>query len=250
MKTIAIINQKGGTGKTSTTVNLGVALAQLGKKVVLVDLDTQGNLSYSFGVSIERGTIGNVLQSEQTLQAILVEKEGVSIAPSSAALADVEISLVNKIGRERYLKDKLKELSGFDYCFIDCPPSLSILTINALNAADEVLIPVQMEVLSLEGLSLLLDTANEVRSVLNTNLKICGIIPFMFDKRRNLSREVLEQLKKVLNDSVYIFNAKVRECVKIAEAPSFAQSVMKYAPYSNGAEDFVKLAKEFLKKEK
>lgn len=246
MKSIAIINQKGGTGKTTTAINLGVALAKRGKKVLIVDLDSQGNLTYSFGVSPENGTIADVLQARQTLQAVLVEKEGVYIAPASTALADVEVSLVNKIGRERLLKDRLKELEGFDYCFIDSAPSLSILTINALNAANEVLIPVQMEILSLQGLALLLNTTNEVREVLNPELKVCGIIPFMYDKRRNLSREVLSEIEKSLKD-VYIFKTKVRECVKIAEAPSFAKSVLSYAPDSNGAHDFKELAKEFLK---
>ena len=250
MKTIAVINQKGGTGKTTTAINLGVALGKLGKRILLVDLDSQSNLSYAFGVSLEKGTLADVLQSRQTMQSVLVEKEGVCIAPSSRALADVEISLVTKIGRERFLKDKLKEVeSSFDYCFIDSPPSLSVLTINALNASNEVLIPVQMEILSLQGLSLLLNTTAEVKQVLNENLRICGIIPFMYDKRRNLSQEVLAQLHNGVQGT-YVFDTKIRECVKIAEAPSFAKSVLMYAPGSNGAHDFVNLAKEFLKKEK
>jgi chromosome partitioning protein len=246
MKIIAIINQKGGTGKTTTAINLGVALARKGKKVMLIDFDSQGNLTYSFGVPTDNGTIADVLQSKQALQAVLVEREGVYIAPSSTALADVEVSLVNKIGRERLLKDKLKDFQGFDYIFIDSPPSLSILTVNALNAAHEVLIPVQMEILSLQGLALLLNTTNEVRDVLNPDLKVCGIVPFMYDRRRNLSHEVLGEIEKSLKD-VYIFKTKVRECVKIAEAPSFAKSVLLYAPDSNGAHDFKELAREFLK---
>jgi chromosome partitioning protein len=249
MKIISVTNQKGGTGKTTTSVNLGAALTKLGKKVLLVDFDTQSNLTYSFGINPENGTIADVLQARQTLQAILVKKEGMMIAPSSTALADVEVSLVNKIGRERFLKDRLKGLEGFDYIFIDSPPSLSVITLNALNAADEVLIPVQMEILSLQGLSLLLNTIREIREVLNDHLKVCGIVPFMYDARRRLSEEVLNQLKTTVK-SEYIFKTSVRECVKIAEAPSFAQTVMSYAPKSNGADDFLALAKEFLKKEK
>jgi chromosome partitioning protein len=246
MKIISIINQKGGTGKTTTAINLGVALARKGKRVMLVDFDSQGNLTYSFGVPTDKGTIADVLQSKKTIQSVLVEREGVMIAPSSTVLADVEVSLVNRIGRERLLRDKLREAQGFDYIFIDSPPSLSILTVNALNAAHEVLIPVQMEILSLQGLALLLNTTNEVRDVLNPELKICGIVPFMYDKRRNLSQEVLCEIEKSLKD-VYLFKTKIRECVKIAEAPSFAKSVLAYAPGSNGTYDFKDLAREFLK---
>ncbi len=247
MKIIAITNQKGGTGKTTTAINLSAALASLGKKILVVDLDSQSNLTYAFGIKPEKGTLAEVLQSKQSLQTIIVEKEGVSIIPSSTSLADVEVSLVNKIGRERFLKDKLKEINGFDYIFIDSPPSLSVLTINALNAADEVLIPVEMEILSLQGLSLLLATITEVKKVLNENLKVSGIIPIKYDSRRKLSEEVLQKMKDGLNvhDSK-IFDTKIRVCVKIAESPSFAQSVIAYAPGSHGAEDFLNLAKEFL----
>ena len=244
MAIIAIINQKGGTGKTTTAINLGSALSSLGKKVLLIDLDPQANLSYSFGIKSPNGTITEVLQGKKTLQAILTEKEGLSITPSSISLADLEISLVNKIGREGLLKERLKGLKGYDYVFIDSPPSLSILTINALNAAQEVLIPLQMEILSLQGLAQLLDTINEVRRVLNKNLKVRGIIPSMYDARRRLSDEVLEEIKKFKET---VFKTVIRENVKIAEAPSFAKSVLTYAPSSHGAEDYIKLAKEFIK---
>ncbi len=240
----AILNQKGGTGKTTTTINLGSALASLGKKVLLIDLDPQANLSYSFGIKSPAGTITEVLQGKETLQAILTEKEGISIAPSYISLADLEISLVNKIGREGILKEHLKGLKGYEYVFIDSPPSLSILTINALNAAQEVLIPLQMEILSLQGLAQLLDTINEVKRVLNKNLKIKGIIPSMYDARRRLSDEVLEEIKKFKET---VFKTVIRENVKIAEAPSFAKSVLTYAPSSHGAEDYINLAKEFIK---
>ena len=247
-KIIAVINQKGGTGKTTATANLGAALASLGKRVLLIDLDPQSNLSYSFGINLSNGgSIADVLQVKKTLQAILVEREGVFIAPASVLLADLEVSLVNKIGREQVLKDRLKGLKGYDYILIDCPPSLSILTVNALNAAHEVLIPLQMEVLSLQGLSQLLDTIAQVKQVLNSGLKIRGIIPSMFDSRRRLSEEVLNQISA--NTKVKIFKTHIRECVKIAEAPSFAKTVLRYAPSSNGAEDFINLAKEFIKED-
>ncbi len=245
MRIIAITNQKGGTGKTTTTINLGTALASLGKKVLLIDLDPQANLTYSFGIKSPNGTITEVLQGKKTLQTILAKKEGLSIVPSSVSLADLEISLVNKIGREKVLKQHLKGLKSFDYIFIDSPPSLSILTINALNAAQEVLIPLEMEILSLEGLTQLLNTINEVRRVLNKNLKIKGIIPCMYDARRRLSDEVLKEIKKNFKEK--IFKTVIRENVKIAEAPSFAKSILTYAPSSHGAEDYRALAKEFIK---
>jgi len=246
MEVISVINQKGGTGKTTTTANLGVAIAALGKRVLMIDLDPQANLSYSFGVLSENGnTMAQVLQGRKTIQTILTEQEGVSIAPSSLSLADIEISLVNKIGRERVLKDKIANLKGFDYVLIDCPPALSILTVNALNASHAVLIPLQMEVLSMQGLSQLLDTINEVRKTLNRKLKIRGIVPSMYDTRRKLSDEVLREIASLKEK---IFRTRIRECVKVAEAPSFAKSVLSYAANSNGAKDFKKLAKEFIKK--
>lgn len=246
MKIISVCNQKGGTGKTTTVINLGSALARLNKKVLLIDLDPQANLTFSFGINQVHGTMTEVLQGKQTLQSILINKERVDIAPASVLLADMEISLVNKIGREGILKDRLRALNGYDFVFIDSPPSLSILTINALNSADEVLIPLQMEILSLQGLMQLLNTIEEVKQVLNSRLKIAGIIPCMFDNRRNLSNEVLQQLEGNIKERV--FKTVIRECVKIAEAPSFAQSVLSYAPNSHGAEDFMNLAKEFLKR--
>jgi len=244
MKVICIVNQKGGTGKTTTAINLGTALASLGKKVLLIDLDPQSNLSYSFGIQDAKPSIAEVLQGKKTLQAILTQKEGVYIAPSSLLLSDIEVTLVNKIGRENILKDAITGLTGYDYVFIDSPPSLSVLTVNALNTADEVLIPVQMEVLSLQGLTQLLDTVKEVKRVLNKDLRIKGILPSMYDQRRRLSSEVLENIEKNLNEKV--FKTHIRECVKIAEAPSFAKSVLSYAPHSNGATDFISLANEFI----
>lgn len=247
MAIIAIINQKGGTGKTTTAINLGSALSSLKKKVLLIDLDPQANLTYAFGINSPNGSMVEVLQGKETLQAILVKREGLFIAPSSISLADIEVSLVNKIGRERVLKDHLKGIRDYDYVFIDSPPSLSVLTINALNAAQEVLIPLEMEILSLQGLAQLLETINEVRQVLNKGLKVKGIIPSMYDARRRLSNEVLKETEKKFKEN--IFKTVIRENVKIAEAPSFAKSVLTYAPSSHGAEDYRALAKEFIKEE-
>ncbi len=244
MKTIALINQKGGTGKTTTAINLSSSLASLGKKILLIDFDPQANLTYSFGVQPEKGSITEFLQGKQTLQALLVNKEEINILPSSPVLADFEVSIVNKIGRENFLKERLKDINGYDYIFIDCPPSLSILTVNALNAANEILIPLQMEILSLQGLTQLLGTVKEVKQILNKNLKIRGIVALMYDSRRKLSSEVMGEIEKNVKEK--LFKTVIRECVKIAEAPSFAKSVLAYAPSSNGAKDYLELAKEFL----
>jgi len=244
MKITTITNQKGGTGKTTISMNLGVALAMRGKKVLLIDFDPQANLTYSFGIHKPKNTIVEVLQGKQAIQTILVNKEGLDIAPSSSLLSDLELSIVNKIGREQLLKDRLEGLMGYDYVFIDSPPSLSILTINALTASNEVLIPLQMEILSLQGVTQLLKTIDEVKNVLNKKLKISGIVVSIYDSRRRLSGEVLNEIKNNLKEK--IFNSVIRICVKITEAPSFAKSVLSYAPSSKGAIDYKNLAKEFL----
>ncbi len=244
MRIITVINQKGGTGKTTITMNLGVALALMGKKILLIDFDPQANLTYSFGIRNPKNTIVEVLQGKQTIQTILVKKEGLDIAPSSSLLADLEVSIINKIGREQLLQDRLKGLKEYDYVFIDSPPSLSILTINALTTAGEVLIPLQMEILSLQGLTQLLKTIDEVKNILNKKLRITGIVVSMYDGRRRLSSEILNEIKNNLKEKV--FNSLIRICVKIAEAPSFAKSVLSYAPSSEGAIDYKNLAKEFL----
>ncbi|MBA7490822.1 Chromosome partitioning protein ParA [subsurface metagenome] len=203
MKIITVTNQKGGTGKTSITMNLGVALALTGKKILLIDLDPQANLTYSFGINDPKNTIVEVLQGKQTIQTILVKREGIDIAPSSPLLADLEVSIINKIGREQLLSDRLKGLKGYDYIFIDSPPSLSILTINALTTASEVLIPLQMEILSFQGLTQLLKTINKVKNILNKKLKINGIVVSMYNGRRKLSSEILSEIKARWNELSY-----------------------------------------------
>ncbi|MCC9165549.1 ParA family protein [Pontibacter harenae] len=241
---VAVINQKGGTGKTTTTINLGSALAKEGKKVLLLDLDPQSNLSYSLAVTAPEATLADVFLGNQSLKDILVEKDGLWIAPGSNDLVDIEISLVSQPEREKFLKNMLADVKGFDYVLIDCPPSLSVLTLNALTAAQEVLIPLQMEVLTLQGLDQIMNTVNKVKKAFNPKLKIKGIVVVMFDIRRKLSQEVLEYLRENVKEK--IFDSHIRLNVKLAEAPSFGKSVINYDASSNGAKDYMALGKEFL----
>jgi len=246
MKTtiVAVINQKGGTGKTTTTINLGSALSKLGHKVLLLDLDPQSNLSYSLAASSPESTLADVFLGSKSIQDIIVEKDGLWIAPGSNDLVDIEISLVQQPERELFLKKILAQVKGFDYILIDCPPSLSVLTLNALTAAGEVLIPLQMEVLTLQGLDQIMRTVQKVRKAFNPKLKIRGIVVVMFDVRRKLSQEVLEYLQENVKEK--IFRSHIRLNVKLAEAPSFGKSVLDYEPASNGAKDYKALAEEFV----
>ncbi|MEP3389165.1 MAG: AAA family ATPase [Reichenbachiella sp.] len=244
-KIIAIVNQKGGTGKTTTTVNLGCALAKKGKKVLLVDLDAQGNLSYSLGILEIEKSIGQVIMGEVDFQDILVSTEGLDVAPAQIDLADVEINIAGELARESILKKILAQTEEYDYVLIDCPPSLSLLTINALNAAKWVIVPLQMEVLSLQGLDQIISTINQIKEVLNENLEILGLLPVMVDSRRKLSREIYEHIEE--NYNFKIFNSRIRTNVRASEAPSFGESLISYAPTSNGAKDYMDFANEILK---
>lgn len=244
-KIIAIVNQKGGTGKTTTTVNLGCALAKKGKKVLLVDLDAQGNLSYSLGVLEIEKSIGQVLLGEMNFKDILISREGLDIAPAEIDLADVEINIAGELARESILKKILEKETGYDYILIDCPPSLSLLTINALNAASKVIVPLQMEVLSLQGLDQIITTINQIKEVLNEDLEIMGLLPVMVDSRRKLSREIFEHIEE--NYSFKIFKSRIRTNVRASEAPSFGESLISYSPNSNGAKDYMAFASEILK---
>ncbi len=243
-KVVAIINQKGGTGKTTTTINLGSALSKLGKKVLLIDLDPQSNLSYSLAIPSEKGTLADVFLGSKKIKEILVEKNNIWVAPGSNDLVDIEISLVTEKEREKFLKSILSEVKGFDYVLIDCPPSLSVLTLNALTAAHEVLIPLQMEVLTLQGLDQITKTVTKVKKAFNPKLNIKGIVVVMFDVRRKLSIEVLQYLKDNVEER--IFNSQIRLNVKLAEAPSFGKSILDYDASSNGSKDYKALAEEFM----
>ena len=245
MKIVAIINQKGGTGKTTTTINLGSALSKAWKRVLLIDLDPQGNLGYSLGVLEHEYSMADVLLGEKRFSEVLVDAEGMQLAPSNNQLVDAELTLATSNNRELVLKEVLKEVRDYDYVLIDCPPSLSVLTLNALLAADEVIIPMQMEVLSLQGLDQIVNTINKVKSAFSKKLKIAGILPVMVDSRRKLSHEVHDYISE--NYSVRIFESYIRANVTASEAPSFGKSVIAYKPKSSSAMDYKKFAEEFLK---
>lgn len=244
MKVIAVINQKGGTGKTTTTINLGKALRVRMKRVLLIDFDAQGNLSYSLGINEFEHTIGDVLLGDQDLEGILIEREGMQVAPSNMSLADAELSLASVVNHEIRLSKSLQTLSQFDYVLIDCPPSLSILTLNALMACQKVIIPMQMEVLSLQGLDQIIDTIEKVNSTFNQNIHVEGILPVMVDSRRKLSQEIHDFIDE--NYNLRIFKSHIRNNVTASEAPSFGQSVIKYKKSSTSAVDYLQLADELL----
>ena len=241
---VAVVNQKGGTGKTTTAINLGTSLARLGRRVLLVDLDPQASLTYSLGIEPADGTIAEVMAGERGLEEVVVEREGMAVVPGSRALADVELGLAAQEGRERVLGERLAAARDFDDVLLDCPPALSVLTLNALEAADAVLIPVQLEVLALQGLTQLLGTVRDVRRAVNRRLRVKGIVPVMVDGRRNLSGEFLAEIQHNVDERV--FDTVIRENVRVAEAPSFARSVLAYAPSSSGARDYAALAQEFI----
>jgi chromosome partitioning protein len=245
-RVISFANQKGGVAKTTTTLNLGVAFAEQGLKVLLVDLDPQGNLTMSQGLnpdSIDRSMF-DVLVHRLPLQEVIHHAE-VDLAVSSIDLAGAELALSSMIGRERALEKALAVVKdGYDYVLIDTPPSLGLLTINALVASNGVIVPVQCEYLSLRGLVQLENTLSMIRENLNPHVEIEGILPTMYDRRTLHSREAVEILQENFGDLV--FNTKIRKTVRYAEAPVKGTSVLKYDPSGSAAEAYRQLAKEVL----
>ena len=248
-KILAIINQKGGVGKSTTAVNLSAALGAMGKEVLLVDLDPQGNATSGYGIDKRAldGCVYNVLLGETPVEEVILScvAEGVDVLPSTISLAGAEVELVNEMARENRLKNALGSLRGrYDYILIDCPPSLGLLTINALVAADKLLVPIQCEFYALEGVTKLLDSMKRVKSILNPSLDIFGIVLTMYDSRTNLANQVVNEVRSFFGDEV--FETLIPRTVKLSEAPSYGQSILEYAPDNKGALAYNDLAKEVI----
>lgn len=253
METICIFNQKGGVGKTTTNINLCSYLAMQGKKVLTVDIDPQGNTTSGLGFDKKKIKVSmyDLLTSDISIRDTIKECELVNnlyLIPSKMELAGAEVELINRDNRENILKEKLKEIEGeFDYIFIDCPPSLGILTINALTAADSVLTPIQCEFYALEGVGQLVNTIQLVKKSLNKTLEIKGVILSMYDNRTKLCNEVVSEVKKYFNDKVY--KTTIPRNIRLAEAPSFGLPIMLYDDKCKGAEAYEELANEFLERQ-
>lgn len=248
-KIVSIANQKGGVGKTTTSINLSTILAKKGKKVLMIDADPQGNASSGVGFDKEiEESVYDILINDTEMKNV-VKKTNVKnlfICPSNINLAGAEVELVSMMSREYRLKEKLDLIKDeYDFIIIDCPPSLGLITLNAFTASDSVLIPVQCEYYALEGLGQLINTINLVKKHLNKNIEIEGALLTMYDARTNLSNQVVKEVKKYFNDKVY--KNVIPRNVKLSEAPSYGMPISVYDPRSKGAKSYEKFVKEFLK---
>lgn len=246
MKTIALTNQKGGVGKTTTTINLGAGLAKLGKKVLLIDLDPQANLTYSLRTHSHRleKTIYHALRGQVDINELIIKHKGFDFIPSSLELSGAELELASEPAREGLLKNVMKDIEklDYDYVLIDCPPNLGLLTLNAFTAVKDIFIVLQSEYLALHGLSKLLDLVKVVQQRLNNQLEVGGIICTLYDSRKNLNKEVVGHIKDYFGPKV--FKTIIRDNVALAEAPSHHKTIFEYDGKSMGAKDYFELAKE------
>lgn len=246
-KVVSIVNQKGGVGKTTTSVNLSACLAELNYRVLVVDIDPQGNTTSGLGFDINEDTktVYSVLSGDEPVEAVYKTKFGsLYVCPSDIQLAGSEIELVEEEKREYKLREALEKIKyQYDYVIIDCPPSLNLLTLNALIASDSVLVPVQCEYYALEGLSRLMQTVKTVKSRFNPKIELDGVLLTMFDSRTNLSIMVADEVKKFFPKKVY--KTVIPRNVRLSEAPSYGEPIIAYDKYSKGAESYMELAKEF-----
>jgi len=246
-RTVAVVNQKGGVGKSTTAVNLGACLALLGKRVLLVDIDPQGNATTGLGIEkrgIENDAYG-VLLGEIPAQSAIVrtEVENLDLIPATANLAGAEVELVSVLARESRLREALASVvRQYDYIFVDCPPSLGLLTINALVAADQMIIPIQAEFYALEGLSQLTNIVNRVKAALNPNLEILGVLVTMYDGRTRLAVEVVDEVSRFFPE--HVFKTQIPRNIRVSEAPSFGKPVVLFDVKSRGAQAYLDLARE------
>lgn len=248
-KIIAVVNQKGGVGKTTTAVNISTILAKKGKKVLLIDADPQGNATSGLGVdkNVEK-SVYDVIINDAEMEEVLIQSpiKNLFVCPSNINLAGAEVELVSMLAREQILKNKLENIKDkFNYIIIDCPPSLGLLTINAFVASTSILIPIQCEYYALEGVGQLINTIELVKKQLNKNLYVEGVVLTMHDARTNLSTQVIKEVKNYFKDNVY--KTIIPRNVKLSEAPSFGMPITVYAPKSKGAKCYEKLANEILK---
>jgi chromosome partitioning protein len=242
-KVISLSNHKGGVGKTTSAINLGAGLSRLGKKVLLIDFDPQANLSQSLGLSNATRTIYGTLRGEYPLEPI--HKNGLDVVASTLDLSGAEVELSGEAGREFILKEILEPIRGkYDFILIDTPPSLGLLTVNALTASDQILIPLQAQYLALQGLSKLMEIVRKIQGRLNKSLKVGGVFITQYDKRKILNRDVVATIEEHFKDE--IFKTRVRDNVALAEAPTQGADIFTYSPKSYGAEDYMDLSRELV----
>jgi chromosome partitioning protein len=250
LRIISMTNEKGGVGKTTCTLNLGAALVSLGKKCLLFDLDQQMALTYSFGIPPNqvKESVYEVLRGEAKLDKAMWQQLNTNlfVVPGSPRLAGFDVEMVNEVGSQVLLKEVVSGINSFDYILFDCPPSLSMIVVNALTAAREVFVPMQAEFLSMQGMARLLEIVERVKQRLNSNLEITGIIGTMYDQRRILNREVIAKVEEHFPGRML---GIIRDCVSLAEAPSRGWDILAYRPYSLGAQDFMTLAQRVIQME-
>lgn len=243
---ISLLNHKGGVGKTTSAINIGAGLIELGKKVLLIDLDPQANLTLSLGIPRQRVTIYEALRGESELEPYTV-KENMDVITSSLDLSGAEMELINEAGREYILRELFEPLTEtYDFIIIDCPPSLGLLTLNALTCCSYVIIPLQTEFLALQGLAKIKQVIDKVKFRLNKNLEICGVVATMYDSRRILNRDVVETIHKYFGEKV--FKTYIRDNIALAEAPAQRKDIFEYQPKSVGAKDYLNLCNEILER--